>query len=402
MILIFELMDEAVTHAPGNSQWAQVIAQAAPDRQVRLFAPLAHRAALAQDPNLLALPNVELREIPLLSVYRRQVNVASPRRFREELAILRAALAEVPPAAEPCLIVFASAAPTAVFAALLAGRLLRRRVQVQMVLHGFANEVQGWRTRNPLLRRFDLPGLMQRPPRALRFLALEPSIAAELGRIVPASAGRIDVLPLPVNAAEIEACQPMLLTRPIKVALVGQTTAPKGIGPFLETARLFKQRYGDAVQFHVIGRRFPDTDLEALAVLDSEVSDDYLDRAVFLERLAGMHYVFLPLHESYYRLSPSGALIDAITWLKPVIATAIPLVADAFREGGDIGELRQDVPGMQAALQAIIESPDAERYARQVEALRGLRAKRMPTALVSLYRSILEHGFGDQPVATAP
>lgn len=401
MILIFELMDEAVTHAPGNSQWTQVIARAAPHRQVRLFAPPVHRAALAEDPDLLALPNVELREIPLPSAYRRQVNVASPRRFREELAILRAALAEVPPG-ESCLVVFASAAPTAVFAALLAGRLLRRRIQVQMVLHGFANEVQGWRTRNPLLRRFDLPGLMQHPPRALRFLALEPSIAAELGRIVPASAGRIDVLPLPVNAAEIAAWRPVVLARPIKVALVGQTTAPKGIGPFLETARLFKQRYGDAVQFHVIGRRFPDTDRADLAVLDSEVSDDYLDRATFLERLAGMHYVFLPLHESYYRLSPSGALIDAITWLKPVIANAIPVVADAFRAGGDIGELCQDVPAMQTALQAIMERPDPERYARQVEALKGLRAQRMPAALVSLYRGILERGFGDLRGVVSP
>lgn len=401
MILIFELMDEAVTHAPGNSQWTQVIAQAAPDQQVRLFAPPVHRAALAGDPSLLALPNVELREIPLLSVYRRQVNVASPRRFREELAILRAALAEVP-AAEPCLVVFASAAPTAVFAALLAARLARRRIAVQMVLHGFANEVQGWRTRNPLLRRFDLPGLMRHPPPALRFLALEPSIAAELGRIIPACAGRIDVLPLPVNAAEIAACQPVALTSPIRVALVGQTTAPKGIGPFLETARLFKQRYGAAVEFHVIGRRFPDTDRAALAVLDSEVSDDYLPREAFLDRLAGMHYVFLPLHESYYRLSPSGALIDAITWLKPVIGTAIPLVVDAFREGGDIGELCRDVGAMQAALQAIIERPEPERYARQVEALRRLRAQRTPASLVSIYRRILDQGFAHLRATTAP
>jgi glycosyltransferase involved in cell wall biosynthesis len=394
MILIFELMDEAVTHAPGNSQWTQVIARAAPHQQVRLFAPPVHRAALAEDPNLLALPNLELREIPLLSVYRRQVNVASPRRFGEELTILRAALADVPPG-EPCLVVFASAAPTAVFAALLAGRLMRRRVQLQMVLHGFANAVQGWRTRNPVLRRFDLRGLMQRPPRSLRFLALEPSIAAELGRIVPASAGRIDVLPLPVNAAEIGMWRPVPLDRPLKVALVGQTTAPKGIGPFLETARRFKQRYGAAIEFHVIGRRFPDTDPTTLAVLDSEVTDRYLDRAVFLERLAGMHYVFLPLHESYYRLSPSGALIDAITWLKPVIATAIPVVADAFRAGGDIGELCQDVPAMQTALERIMERPDPERYARQVEALKRLRAQRTPESLVSAYRDILERGFGD-------
>ena len=82
MILILELMDEAVTHAPGNSQWAQVIARALPDHQVRVCAPPAHLRALREDANLCALANVSFREIPLISAFRRQVNVVSPARAR--------------------------------------------------------------------------------------------------------------------------------------------------------------------------------------------------------------------------------------------------------------------------------------------------------------------------------
>ncbi|TQF77503.1 glycosyltransferase family 4 protein [Elioraea sp. Yellowstone] len=394
MILILELMDEAVTHAPGNSQWAQVIARALPDHQVRVCAPPAHLRALREDANLCALANVSFREIPLISAFRRQVNVVSPARARAEFAILRRLLAEVP-AGESCLVVLASAAPTAVFAARLAGALMRRRVAVQMVLHGFANEVLGWRTRNPLLRRFDLPGLMAAPPQGVRFLALERAIAAELGRIAPAAAGRIDVLPLPVNANEIVVLPPVPLEPPIRLALVGQTTRAKGIEPFLAMARALKARHGSAVEFHVIGRRFPETPAEALAVLDGPPAEGYLDRKDFLARLAAMHYVVLPLQESYYRLSPSGALIDAITWLKPVVATAIPIVAEAFREGGEIGVLCPDVAAMERALDRLVTAPDPAEYARQVAALRRLRDRRLPDALVGTYRRIVETGFRD-------
>jgi hypothetical protein len=396
MIIILELMDEGVAHAPGNSQWTQVIARAAPRQTVRLLAPPRQLAALRGDANLVATPNVRLEEIPLINAHRREVNVASVARFREELAILRRAIAGVP-AGEPCLVVLASAAPTAAHAALLAGRLSGRQVAVQMVLHGFLNGIEGWRSRNPLARRFDLRGFMERPPRGVRFLALETAIAAELSRIVPNAADRVDVLPLPVNADEVEAALPIPLSQPIEVALVGQTTAPKGIGPFLDTARLFKARYGDAIRFHVVGRRFPDVDAAALSVLDSEVPEDFLTRAAFRARLAPIHHVFLPLAPSYYRLSASGALIDAITWLKPVIGTDIPIIADAFRQGGDIGFLCSDLAGMQDALHGIVQAPDTARHARQIAALRGLRERRLPEALVETYAAILQARFPALP-----
>jgi hypothetical protein len=400
VIIIVELMDDGIAHAPGNSQWTQVIAKAAPHQTVRLLGPARHIAALRADPNLTAHPNVRLEEIPVIAELRSRVNVATIKRFREEFSILRAELAAVPHD-EPCLVVFAAATPTAVHAARLAGRLLRRRVEVQMVLHGFANEVEGWRSRNPLARRFDLRGLMDRPPPGVRFLVLERAIAAELGRIVPASAERIDVLPLPVNADEIDSAAVVPFGLPLKVALVGQTTPPKGIGPFLETARDFKARYGEAIEFHVVGRRFPDTDRAALSVLAREIPEEFMSRAEFRERLAPIHYVFLPLQPVYYRLSPSGALIDAITWLKPLIASDIPICADAFAEGGDIGYLCHDLPAMQAALHSIMQNPDGVRYAAQVEAMRRLRQRRLPCSLVPAYADIISRHYSFlSPVAS--
>jgi hypothetical protein len=118
-----------------------------------------------------------------------------------------------------------------------------------------------------------------------------------------------------------------------------------------------------------------------------------MPRAAYIERLLSLHYVFLPLKPVYYRLSPSGGFIDALTWLKPVIATRLPIIADCFDEGGDIGHLCDDLAGMQAVLRAIMARPEPARYARQVEALRRVRARREPAALAPAYRRLVVEGF---------
>lgn len=394
MILVAELVDGGTGHAFGNAAWSQAIARAAPAQAVRVVGAPDHAAALRADAALAALRNVSVYEIPIPNTHRGKVNVVSLSRFREELAALSAALADVP-RAEPVLVVFAQACPTAVFAARLLARLERRPLRVQMVLHGFLNAIEGWRSRLPWLGRFDLCGLMEAPPAGVRFLALEEAIRDELRQRIPALGERVDVLPLPANEAEIPLAEPVPLGYPIRIGLVGQTTAPKGIGPFLEIARALKARFGERVEFHVVGRRFPDTPREALSVLARPIPDAWMSRAEFIERIAPLHYVCLPLGAEYYRLSPSGALIDAITWLKPVIATDLPIVRTAFRDGGDIGAMVPDQAEMERELAALIEAPDPARYARQVAALRRLREARRPPALAARYRAILEHGFAD-------
>lgn len=394
MILVVELVDSGTSHAFGNAAWSQAIARAAPGQAVRVVGAPDHAAALRADQALAALPNVSVGEIPIPHTHRHKVNVVSLSRFREEVAALSAALADVP-RHEPVLIVLAQACPTAVFAARLVARLQRRQVRVQMVLHGFLNAIEGWRTRLPLLRRFDLRGLMEAPPPGLRFLALEEAIRDELLGRIPALGDRVDVLPLPANEAEIPLAHPVPLADPIRIGLVGQTTAAKGIWPFLELAHTLKARFGDRVEFHVVGRRFPDTPPEALAILARPIPDALMSRGEFIERIAPLHHVCLPLQPEYYRFSPSGALIDAITWLKPVIATDLPIVRTAFRDGGDIGAMVPDQKAMERELAALIEAPDAERYARQVAALRRLREARRPPALAARYREILARGFAD-------
>ncbi|HEX5327380.1 MAG TPA: hypothetical protein VFW75_11980 [Acetobacteraceae bacterium] len=287
-----------------------------------------------------------------------------------------------------------SATSTVMVLAGLLLRISRRRLAVQVGLHGDLNGLRGWRPRNPLKRALDLRSRMQaREPQWLRFLVLEDAIRQELFRIAPQAAEQTDVLPLPVNVGELGLVPEPRLELPLQVGFVGQATEAKGISSFLDVARTLKHRYGNAIEFHLIGRVPPGSDLGRFAVLDSPPTSDHLPRQDFLERLGRQHFVFLPFQAGYYNLSASGALLDALTWLKPIIATKLPIVVDLFARHGDIGYLCDDARAMRATLEGVLATMDTGHYRWQVEALRAARATRLPEAVARQYREILDHGF---------
>jgi hypothetical protein len=295
---------------------------------------------------------------------------------------------------QQCLLVLLYCASTAIVAASLLARSRRRKVGILVCLHGDLGLLSGWRSRNPAVRQFDLHAMLgKRHSVPLRYLVLEESVKTDLGKIAPSALASVTVLPHPTNPAEITASPPIDLKQPIRVALIGQATEAKGISPFLEAARLLKNEFGERIEFCLIGRVFPGDDLSRFSVLDEPVSTERLSRDRFHELLHRVHFAFLPLQPSYYRLAASGALMDAITWLKPVIATSIPIVADMFERFGDIGYRCDTTEEMYDALRHILTRMDEARYARQVEALRRARDARLPSALAERLRSILEGFF---------
>jgi hypothetical protein len=112
----------------------------------------------------------------------------------------------------------------------------------------------------------------------------------------------------------------------------------------------------------------------------------------------------LPFRRGYYDFSASGALIDAVTWLKPVITTRVPLSEQFFAESGEIGFLCEDEAGMEAAVETVLTEVNPERYARQIDALRTARDARRTEVLAASYREAVELGFPrllEQPVRPA-
>lgn len=400
MILVFETNWTGTVHAPGNSATVQVIARAFPGQTVRVHAAADHLAELGRDPAFTALANVATVAVTVPAQHPGRLHLVSARRFRRELAILRAALRDVP-AAEPVLVMLLSATSTAIFAAAwLARRSRRAPVAVQVGLHGNLNDALGWRSRNKLRRRFDLAAALAAPPPALRFLVLEEAIRDAMRRFAPLAAARTDVLPLPVNPGEDAAVAPPALLAPLRIGFVGTATAAKGIDIFLDLARRLGARFGGRIAFHLVGRALPGSDPDRFAGLAEPVGTAQLPRAEFLRRLARLHYVLLPYQPGYYDLSASGALLDAVTWRKPVIALRVPITAAMFAAADQpIGVLCDDAAGLEEAVADIATHMDADRYAREVAAIERLRAARQPAALAARYAALVRAGFAELPLS---
>ena len=413
MILVFETNWTGTVHAPGNSATIQVIAQAFPGQTVRVHAAADHLAELRRDPAFTALAFVETVAVAVPAQHPGRLHLVSARRFWGEFALLRAALKRVP-GAEPVLVMLLSATSTAIFAAAwavrLAGRRRRAPAAVQIGLHGNLNDALGWRSRNPLRRRFDLAAALAAPPAGLRFLVLEEAIRDAMRRFAPLAAARTDVLPLPVNPGEaaaiapsplaapvpspLAAPAPTSLAAPLRIGFVGTATAAKGIDVFLDLARRLGARFGGRIAFHLVGRALPGGDPARFAALAEPVGTAQLPRAEFLRRLARLHYVLLPYQPGYYDLSASGALLDAVTWGKPVIALRVPIAAAMFAAADQpIGVLCDDAAGLEEAVADIATHMDADRYAREVAAVERLRAARQPAALAARYAALVRAGF---------
>jgi hypothetical protein len=385
MILAFDMTNSDSAHVPINA--ALLRAMALSGQRVRMHADPSHLAALG------SVAGVECQPMPLSPLYRWKTHIVSLRRFRHEWQAMRRALRAAP--GGPHLVVLLSATPTAILAALL---LSPRILGIQVALHGNLNEITGWQPRNPITRRFDLAAMLCWRDARLRFLVFEDAIRDGLRALLPEAAGRTDVLPHPADTTQTGAHPYVPLGVPLRVALVGMATEAKGLGAFLDTARSFRARYGSRVEFHIVGGRSHTVPAERFADIAHEVAIGHVSRGEFTARLAAMHYVFLPLQPGYYSLSPSGGLMDAVAWAKPVIASRVPITEGLFEQGGDIGHLADDVPGMQAALEQVLAQMDTARHAAQSATLQRLAASRQPQALAAVWRGIIERGF---PAVTA-
>jgi hypothetical protein len=397
MILAFDVISTGTHHVPFNTSMLQILARALPNQRIRMHGDDSHLAELRNDPLLAEDHRIEFRKIAISLLYPGKIQLVSPRRCWHELRTIAAAVRDVPPG-EYCLLVLLVASASTMLAVRLLAAMRPRRLGAVICLHGNVVTLTQWRSRNPVIRLLDTWALLERRPAgSVRHLVFEEGIRRELGNLVPQALATTDVLPHPAYLTEVCCSSELALQYPVRIGLVGQATPGKGVDPFLETAKLFKEKYNGSVEFYLLGRVFPGDDVSRFACLDGPVSTEGLTRHDFRALLAKLHFVFLPLQPRYYRFAASGALLDAITWLKPVIATSLPIVADIFVRYGDVGYLCDDIEKMHQMLHSVLTKIDPRHYAAQVEAMRRVRQDRLPVALAQDFRTKLHSWFPKVP-----
>ena len=275
----------------------------------------------------------------------------------------------------------------------------RGRLWFQFMLHGPDAAAFTWRTRHPLHRLLDLPGALARPRHpALRWLVLDGATLPSLEALAPGIAARTGVLNIALLESEqaLAGPAPVALT-PLRIALPGQATAPKGIHSFVRIANALAPRFGKRVEFHLVGRLAADaadTDLGAVmahtegAQLRRQKAMQ-LPRADYLRLLRSMHYVCLPYQGSYYHTGASGVFYDAINLSRPMLVMPAPHVAESFEQFGDIGHLCADEAALGQAIENLLEQHDEARYREQQRRLDVMREAFMPAAVGARFRAWL-------------
>ncbi|MBZ6377171.1 hypothetical protein B5C34_06265 [Pacificimonas flava] len=250
------------------------------------------------------------------------------------------------------------------FGALLKLAKTRPGTGFDFVGHSELAEPARWRSRNPLVRRRDMFGLLARRfPANARLVVLEPAILDGLDAVLhPKSAAT--ALPHPCAPAPH---QPGPVPERPTISFLGGTFRAKRFDQFLEAARLNQDRF----RFAVVGSRFGDDYDSADDVLfEVPPAREKLPRDWFASLVERSDLICLPLDPVRYSHAASGTLLDAAAYGIPLITTRTAVTLDWERRYGPIGylvEQAEDIPPLIGSLDREIVAEDRGAFRASLE-----------------------------------
>jgi Glycosyl transferases group 1 len=370
-------------HAPFNSGLLATIRAAFSDEELFFFGAGAHIEELKKQLGVSLSESISWIEI----VPPDQGRAYFGRLFCE-IKIIRKLLRMFPQNSRGHLLL-TSACSSTVVALKLVKRSQFEGIKVQVVLHGGLSGIVGRRYRRPILRFQEMrTALTLFGNSNIQYLVLEDCIRDTLLNNVPSLSGKVKTLdhPLPPNEAGSNSND---FCTPIRFGFLGLANEPKGFAVFVRLAKEMTTKYQDQVEFHAIGRfpaeGNPTLELDALA---TRPGVRRMSRVDFIQGVKQLHFIIFPHHAGHYDLSPSGTLLDAIAWEKPLVARSLPIFEDMLKKHGDIGYLFRNDMELREVVEHIIQKLDKLDYHRQVLNIRKARASRTPKALAASYREI--------------
>ncbi len=242
------------------------------------------------------------------------------------------------------------------------------------VLHGNANELQSWRSRNPMRRSLDLPQAFTRfCGRGGKAVVLEERIRKSLGQQLPWLAPHLVCLPhpvLPEESAPPGAARPLKDT--IDIGFAGSASTAKGFPQFLELARAMRERAPGRFRFHAFGYLPPESRALDQSVLAHRASEG-LPRSEYVAGLRGMDYLFVWHQDFYYANAASGVVYDAINLGVPMVARRCAQVSAWQEQDIDVACSFDDIGAVVEALSGFDRDAETARYLRQQACMDQLR-----------------------------
>ena len=389
MIAIFDFISHAAMHLPFNEGYIRTVRAGFPREKIRVFAKPGHVAALA--PRFAGDPMVEFREGTPYAVpfgMSRHNPLGGTIAARGCLAAMREMVA-----GESLTLAAVLGADSHIHS------ILRRRwprvapAPLHIVLHNHIAESVLWRSRNPLVRRFDLMSRFRHPmPPSIRLIALELGISEAVEALAPALRGAVATLEHPILESDwVPPRDIAARAGPLRIGFLGHAALDKGFGDFAAWAR---RSAGPERSFHAVGLAAPDAwtlDLSGLSTLPARTS---VPRDAYTAGVADCDVVCLRLSPVYEYVA-SGSVMDAIAALKPLYSVRNRSLTRLEERYGAFGVLADSAEQLGEVICSLDRQTVASRAAEWTESLARIRLARLPEALGPRYAAIIGHVGSD-------
>lgn len=385
MILLYELTQSGMSHAPFTRAFVQTVTLAFPRDDIKIYAQQSHLdAALGElDPVLKKL--TQTAYIPPQVDGR-----AFFRRFFSALRLLAQTYITEPHFQTQ--VIFLSGDSHLIWAAKIF-RWFHPGFRCHLVLHGDINSVQHPRGRNPFHRATDFVssiGKLNHPN--VRFVALETHIRDNLVKLLPGAQGVVDVIHHPCIPAVSNWRATAESAHRLRFGLLGIAGRSKGLDVFARLAIAARRDLCRAADFRLIGKVQAGSSNLDLSGISGPLpfSPVWLPLELFDSELSNLHYVVLPYNMDYYALSASGVLLDVLRWRKPIVSFDTPVIRELVERFGDIGYICKDEGDLVRTVDSLLSDFDMERYQSQRNNLDAAYRSRLPATASKEYSAMQE------------
>jgi hypothetical protein len=263
-------------------------------------------------------------------------------------------------------------------------------IPLHLILHSQLGDSMLWRSRNPFVRIFDFASVIDRPlPPPVRLVALELGVQQAITEFTRKPVDGICTLEHPILRSEWCSNQSFRRDGVLRIGFLGHSSRTKGFPLFAELAR--KHRSQER-RFEAVGMWAPDTEIANLSSLDRVPVQGGLPRTAYLEALATVDAVCLPLSGRAYDFIASGSVSDAIAGLKPLIALRTRTLEAIWDRYGPIGYLAQS----SQELDEYVGTMTLSKFLHDQKTWRGnlqkLRYSRLPESQAENYAKLIGAG----------
>ncbi len=422
---MYEPLCTGQSHIPFNTGMIQVIDKAVSPDHITFYGETAHfqylMESLADKTLSASLTHCGVRPVP-----RRSYTTIRPllHDFWQIYGMIHTAAAFITKARDDAvLFILMSSDASLILAARLVAAMFGSRVVIRIVLHGNLASLENPRSRNPLRVMVDFYSVLTMPfgNCQIRFIVLEHTIKERMIRLLPDIAERVFVLEHPIEPhawsclsgphesvmlqdsmrfAEVVSSRnqnkeyvSQLIEKTVSFGYLGMVSASKGFPLFMKIARKFHHRkYPHGASFYCIGSvSGEDTGLRIDAeALESLPSLSKLTRADFIQRVRKLDFIFLPYESAHYQWSPSGVLMDAVSFAKPIIARSLPMTRRLFEVYGPMGYLFSTEEELNEIMIFLLSEFPQKAYRAFQENLQKAGQDRTPEALAQTCRDIFD------------